>query len=134
MHWALLAFLLNGISQFLQKYLHASGLGRYQSSALIAMYVAGAVGGALLLAARGRAGRKELAAGAAVGFCSFGGNFAVLRALGSLPAYTVFSIVIGGAIVLVTALSWAFLGERPDRRVKLGLACGIAAVALLTLG
>jgi len=135
MHWVGAAFLANGAAQFLQKYLHATGLGGHQAAALALMYAAGALMAALLAAVfRGRVRRGELAAGAVVGLCSYGGNFAVLRALGGLPGYTVFPVVVGGTIMLTAAVSWLALGERSNARARWGVALGVAAVALLTVG
>jgi drug/metabolite transporter (DMT)-like permease len=135
MLWLILAFLANGAAQFLQKYLHASGFGSFQSSALITMYVAGAVFGLILLIGfGGKVGRSEALFGVAVGICSYAGNFAVLRALGSLPAYTVFPIIVGVPILLVAAYGRLFGGERLSNSGKLGILCGVAAVALLTVG
>ena len=132
--WIAVGFAGNGLAQFLQKYLHAAGLGAYQASALITMYAAGVLfAGVLLVARRGRLRGKELMAGLAVGLCSYAGNFAVLRALGHLPAYTVFPIVVGGPIVLVAFYSW-LRGERLSVRAKSGILCGILAVVLLTFG
>lgn len=135
MLWLVMAFLSNGVAQFLQKYLHVAGLGGYQASALVMMYAAGALAGVLLVAVfRGRIGRREWAAGAVVGLCSYGGNFAVLRALGSLPAYTVFPVVVGGSILVVAAVSWLLMGEKVSPQTRWGILCGVAAVALLTVG
>lgn len=135
MLWLIMAFLSNGVAQFLQKYLHASGLGDYQASALIMMYIAGALAGTLLVAFfRGRIGAREWAAGGVVGVCSYAGNFAVLRALGSLPAYTVFPVVVGGSIVVVAAVSWLAMGEKVSVQTRWGILCGVIAVALLTVG
>ena len=133
--WLMAGFLGNGLAQFLQRYLHAAGLGAYQASALVAMYAAGAVFAAALLAGfRGRVGRAEIIAGAGLGLFSYLGNFAVLRALGHLPAYTVFPIVVGGPILLVAVVARLFFAERLSRTLQWGIACGVAAVVLLTCG
>jgi drug/metabolite transporter (DMT)-like permease len=135
MPWLVMAFLANGVAQFLQKYLHAAGLGGYQSSALVMMYAAGTLAAIVLLAAfKGRLGRRELLAGGVVGICSYLGNFAVLRALGWLPAYTVFPLVVGGSILLVATVSWLLMGEKVSAQTRWGILCGVAAVALLTIG
>jgi drug/metabolite transporter (DMT)-like permease len=135
MPWLVMAFVSNGLAQFLQKYLHAAGLGGLQSSALVTMYAAGTLAGLVLIAAfGGRIGRRELLAGGVVGICSYFGNFAVLRALGSLPAYTVFPVVVGGSILVVAAVSWLALGEKVSAQTRWGILCGVAAVALLTVG
>jgi multidrug transporter EmrE-like cation transporter len=133
--WLMLGFLGNGFAQFLQKYLHGIGLGAYQGSDLIAMCGAGAVFAFVLMVSfRGRVGRGELLSGVYIGLCSYLGNFAVLRALGYLPAYSAFPLIIGGAILLVALCSWLFFGERLSRTAKLGIFCGIVAVVLLTFG
>ncbi|MFB3924396.1 MAG: hypothetical protein ACE145_21960 [Terriglobia bacterium] len=134
MVWLSAGFLGNGFAQFLQKYLHVAGLGQHQASALIAMYVSGALFAlALVLAFRGRVRGIELAFGMAVGLCSFLGNLAVLRSLGTLPAYTVFPLVVGGPIVLVALYSWLIVCERLGWRARAGIGCGLVAVVLLTL-
>jgi drug/metabolite transporter (DMT)-like permease len=133
--WLAVGFIGNGFAQFLQKYLHAAGLGAFQASALIAMYVAGALFAAvLLLSFKGHLGRKECWAGLGVGLCSYAGSFAVLRALGSVPAYVVFPMVVGGPIVLVALFSWLVRGERLSASTKTGILFGLISVALLTLG
>jgi len=133
--WLTVGFLGNGFAQFLQKYLHAAGLGRFQASALVAMYSAGALFSLLLvLGFRGRVRLRELIFGVGVGLCSYLGNFAVLRALGELPAYTVFPLIVGGPIVMVALAAWLFFGERLSWRVKAGIFCGLIAVVLLTWG
>lgn len=134
MIWLLLAFLGNGLAQFFQKFLHASGLGHLQAPALIMMYVAGSlIAWALMIGFKGRIGRKEMLAGGGVALCSYAGNFAVLRALGTLPAYTVFPLVVGGSIAVVALVSWLLLGEKLSPAGKLGVGAGIAAALLLTL-
>lgn len=133
--WLAVGFTGNGFAQFLQKYLHAAGLGAFQASALIAMYVAGALFAAVLLGwFKGHVGRKECWAGVGVGLCSYSGSFAVLRALGSVPAYVVFPLVVGGPIVLVALFSWLVRGEKLSASTKAGILCGLISVALLTLG
>ncbi len=135
MLWLSFGFLGNGVAQFLQKYLHATGLGAYQASALIAMYAAGGLFALALLAGfKGRVGLVELGAGLGVGVCSYLGNFAVLRSLGYLPAYTIFPIVVGGPILLVALYSWLVRGERLSRSARLGIFCGLISVVLLTFG
>ena len=133
--WLTVGFLGNGLAQFLQKYLHAAGLGQFQASALVAMYAAGAVFSLLLvLGFQGRVRLRELIFGVGVGLCSYLGNFAVLRALGDLPAYTVFPVIVGGPIVVVALAAWLLFGERLSGSVKSGIVCGLIAVVLLTWG
>ena len=133
--WLAVGFLGNGFAQFLQKYLHAAGLGQFQASALVAMYAAGAMFSlVLLLGFRGRVWLREVAFGVGVGLCSYLGNFAVLRALGDLPAYTVFPVIVGGPIVVVALTAWLFFGERLSPSVKSGILCGLVAIVLLTWG
>jgi len=133
--WLALGFIGNGLAQFLQKYLHVAGLGAFQASALIAMYTGGALFAACMLGGfKGRARWKECWAGAAVGLCSYAGSFAVLRALGYVPAYTVFPMVVGGPIVFVALYSGLVRHERLSPSAKAGIACGLIAVVLLSLG
>lgn len=133
--WLACGFTANGLAQFLQKYLHGAGLGSYQASALIAMYAAASLLGlAMVLGFKGRLGAAEILGGLGVGVCSYTGNLAVLRALGYLPAYTVFPIVVGGPIMVVALYSRLFAGERLGGRARAGIVCGLAAVLLLTLG
>jgi drug/metabolite transporter (DMT)-like permease len=133
--WLMVGFLGNGLAQFLQKYLHEIGLSAYQRSALITMYGAGSLFAlALMISFRGRVGRGEVVSGVGVGLCSYMGNFAVLRALGYLPAYSVFPIVVGGSILVVALCSWLIFGERLSGSAKWGIFCGVLAVVLLTFG
>jgi len=133
--WLAVGFIGNGFAQFLQKYLHAAGLGAFQASALIAMYAAGALFAAILLGSfKGHLGRRECWAGLGVGLCSYAGNFAVFRALGSVPTYVVFPMVVGGPIVLVALFSWLVRGERLSASTKAGILFGLISVALLTWG
>lgn len=135
MTWVLLAFLANGMAQFLQKYLHAVGLGGYQKPALVTLYAAGALFAVfLLLQFKGRVTRQEILFGLGVGLGSYAGNAALLRALGDLPAYVVFPMVVGGPILTVALFSRLFLGERLGASGKVGILCGFAAVVLLTVG
>jgi drug/metabolite transporter (DMT)-like permease len=109
-------------------------LGPYQTSALVVMYLAGSLFALLLtFGFETRVARIELLSGLGVGMCSYLGNFFVLRALGCLPAYSVFPIVVAGPIVLVALFSKFFLGERLNRSTNLGILCGVVAVLLLTL-
>jgi drug/metabolite transporter (DMT)-like permease len=134
MLWLAAGFVGNGFAQFLQKYLHAAGLGHYQASALIAMYATGSLFALALLAGfQGRLRGIEFASGLGIGLCSYLGNFAVLRALGDLPAYTVFPVVVGGPIILVALYSWLIMGERRSWQARAGIGCGLVAVVLLTL-
>jgi drug/metabolite transporter (DMT)-like permease len=133
--WVLVAFLANGSAQFLQKYLHAIGLGAYQKSALITLYAAGALFAVvLLLWFRGRLSRIEALFGAAIGLTSYAGNAALLRALGDTPAYVVFPMVVGGPILTVAILSRVLFRERIGTPGKIGILCGFIAVVLLTTG
>lgn len=135
MIWLIVGFLGNGFAQFLQKYLHAAGLGSYQRPALIIMYATGALFAfVLMLAFRGCVRRGEIVGGVAVGLCSYLGNFSVLRALGRLPAYTVFPVVLGGSIFAVALFSWLVLDEHLSTSAKWGIFCGIVAVVLLAVG
>jgi len=135
MAWVLIAFLANGSAQFLQKYLHAIGLGSYQKPALITLYAAGALFAVLLLLwFRGRLSRTETVFGIGVGLTSYAGNAALLRALGDTPAYIVFPMVVGGPILTVAILSHLLFGERIGTPGKVGILCGFIAVVLLTMG
>jgi drug/metabolite transporter (DMT)-like permease len=131
--WLALGFIGNGFAQFLQKYLHASGLGGLQPSALILMYATGTLFGLLLMVGfRSKVTLLEVLFGLGVGVCSYAGNLAVLRALGFLPAYTVFPAVVGGPILTLALLSSLFARQRPSRNTVWGIICGIFAVVLLT--
>ena len=133
--WVLIAFLANGSAQFLQKYLHAIGLGGYQKTALITLYMAGALFAVLLLLSfRGRLARTEALFGLGIGLTSYAGNAALLRALGDTPAYVVFPMVVGGPILTVAILSRFLFHERIGTAGKVGIACGFIAVILLTTG
>jgi drug/metabolite transporter (DMT)-like permease len=135
MGWVLLAFLANGTAQFLYKYLHAVGLGDYQKPALVTLYIAGSLFALLLLLQfKGRITRTEVIFGLGVGLGSYAGNAALLRALGELPAYVVFPMVVGGPILTVALFSQLFLGDRLGWSGKVGILCGFAAVLLLTIG
>jgi drug/metabolite transporter (DMT)-like permease len=131
--WLALGFIGNGFAQFLQKYLHVSGLGGFQPSALILMYCTGTLFGFLLMIGfRGKVTLLEVLFGLGVGACSFAGNFAVLRALGFLPAYTVFPIVVGGPILAVALISSMLMRQRLSRTAVWGIICGVLSVVLLT--
>ena len=133
--WLTLGFVGNGFAQFFQKHLHASGLGGYQSSALILMNATAALFMLLLvLTFKGRVTRRELLFGLCVGLCSYLGSFAVLRALGFMPAYVVFPLIVGGPIVMVALYSAIFGGERLSRTALCGVLCGIISILLLTVG
>ena len=133
--WLLTAFLSNGLAQFLQKYLHAVGLGSYQKPALILIYASGALFALILLAGlHGRISRSEAVFGIGVGLTSYAGNAALLQALGRSPAFVVFPLVVGGPILTLAACSHFFLGERLSATGKTGLACGLTAILLLTVG
>lgn len=128
-------FLGDGLAQFLPKFLHAADLGAVQSFTLVAMYVAGGLfAGVLLVAFGGCVRLMERWPGAVVGFCSYAGSFAVLRALGYLHAYASFPLVVGGPILLVALYSAVFHGERLSGNAKSGVILGTIAGALLTFG
>ncbi|MGI8746496.1 MAG: EamA family transporter [Bryobacteraceae bacterium] len=134
MLWMMLIFLGNGSAQFFQARLHLAGLDALQSSALVMMYISGAIfsTGALLVF-RGRVDRRAWGYGAAVGLASYAGNFSVLRALGALPPHIVFPVVICGPIILTVLYARVFEGVRLTGRQSVGLTCGVAAVLLLTV-
>jgi drug/metabolite transporter (DMT)-like permease len=135
MAWVLLAFLANGTAQFLYKVLHAVGLGDLQKPALVTLYVAGSLFALMLLVQfKGKVNRSEILFGLGVGLGSYAGNAALLRALGDLPAYVVFPMVVGGPILTVALFSQLFLGDRLGWSGKLGILCGFVAVLLLTIG
>ncbi len=135
MAWVAIAFLANGSAQFLQKYLHAIGLGAYQKTALVTLYVAGALFAVLLLVwFRGRLSPREALFGMGVGLASYAGNAAMLRALGDTPAYIVFPMAVGGPILAVAIVSRLLFGERIGPYGKVGILCGFIAVILLTVG
>ena len=120
---------------FFTKYLHAVGLGDYQKPALVTLYMAGSLFALLLLLQfKGRITRTEVIFGLGVGIGSYAGNAALLRALGELPAYVVFPMVVGGPILTVALFSQLFLGDRLGWSGKVGILCGFAAVLLLTIG
>jgi multidrug transporter EmrE-like cation transporter len=134
MIWLIIAYFANGLAQFFQKSFQAHGLGAYVLSGLIMMYCAGIVLGIPLhLIFRGKISRTELVFGFGVGICSFVGNFSIIQALKYLPAYTVFPIAIGGAIVVVAICSWLFFGEQLSTSAKWGIVCGTVAIGLLTI-
>ena len=134
MLWLVIAYFANGLAQFFQKAFQAHGLGAYVLPGLIMMYSAGVVLGIPLhLIFRGKISRTEVVFGSSVGVCSFVGNFSIIQALKYLPAYTVFPIAIGGAIVVVAVCSWLFLGEQLSTTAKWGIVCGTVAVGLLTI-
>src|SRR6476661_9943224 len=128
MAWVFIAFLANGTAQFLQKYLHVIGLGAYQKPALITLYAAGAIFALLLLLGfHGRITRIEMLYGLGVGLASYAGNAALLRALGELPAYIVFPMVVGGPILTVAILSHFLFREHLGTPGKIGILCGFVA-------
>jgi len=134
MVWLIIGYISNGLAQFFQKYLQAQGLGAYIPSALIMMYLACLIIGVpLYLIFHGKISRTELVWGLALGICSFGGNFTIIKALRYLPAYTVFPIAVGGPIVVVAVCSWLFFREQLTRSAKWGIVCGTVAVVLLTV-
>lgn len=134
MLWMMLIFLGNGSAQFFQARLHLAGLDALQPSALVMMYISGAIFSAgALLVFRGRIDRQAWVYGAAVGLASYAGNFSVLRALGVLHPHVVFPVVICGPIILTALYSRMFEGIRLSSRQSFGLTCGIAAVLLLTI-
>ena len=65
---------------------------------------------------------------------SYAGNAALLRALGDVPAYVVFPMVVGGPILTVALISHFLLRERLGWSGKMGILCGFAAIILLTTG
>lgn len=133
MFWIALGFLGNGFAQFFQKYLHALGLGSYQAVALLLMYFVGLLFAiALLKANRAVLSRQSIWSGSLTAVASYIGNYAVLQALGTLPAHVVFPLIVGGPILLVAA--WQYFFDRfslSTRRIA-GLVCGLFAVILLT--
>lgn len=129
-----LIFLGNGAAQFFQARLHQVGLDAFQSSALVMMYLSGAVFClGMLLLFHGRLDLASLRYGAAVGLASYAGNFAVLRALATTPTHIVFPLVICGPIVLTVFYTRFVEGSRLSIRQSCGLACGVLAVLTLTV-
>jgi multidrug transporter EmrE-like cation transporter len=134
MIWLIIAYFATGLAQFFQKSFQVRGLGAYVLAGLTMMYCAGVVIGVPLhWIFRGRISRTELVFGLGVGICSFTGNFSIIQALKYLPAYTVFPIAVGGAIVVVAICSWLFLGEQLSASGKWGVVCGTVAIGLLTI-
>ena len=96
------------------------------------MLVSGVV---LYLATRRADGTRAALAPGLVGgtviFC--GGMFSVLALSAPVPGYVFFPMTNGGSALLVTILSVLLLKERPGRMGWLGVAAGVAALALLGL-
>ena len=96
------------------------------------------ISAALAAAERCRTGKRmlpaEFGAGILLGVPNYFSAFLLLKALATVPSFAAYPLYSTGTILLVTAVSALFFGEKPGKRQRLGLLLILAALALLTPG
>jgi len=132
----LIILLVNGMSAFGLRVLAAWGLPpNSKFPYLTVWYAAGfaCIGIPMLL--RGiRGGLKEAGWGALIAGLSIGGQVAMANALNSgLPGNIVFSVTIGGSLLLVVIAGRLFFAEKMHPLCWTGVAIGVLAVVLLSV-
>ena len=132
----LIILLTNGMSAFGLKIIAEWGLPQSAKYPYLTVwYAAGFACIAVpMLMKRSGAGLKELGWGAAMAVLSIGGQVAMALALDSkVPGNVVFTVTVGGAILVVVVAGRLFFGERMNRISTVGIALGFLAVILLSI-
>jgi len=133
----LIIFLTNGMSSFGLKVIAAWRLPTSITYPYLTVWYAGGfafIAGPMLVTGS-KAGWKALGWGAAMAILSIGGQVTMAIALGSnVPGNVVFPVTIGGAILVVVVAGRLFFGERTNRLTSFGIALGLLAVILLSVG
>jgi multidrug transporter EmrE-like cation transporter len=132
----LIILLTNGMSAFGLKVIAAWGLPpAAKFPYLTVWYAAGFACIAVpMLLKRIKASWQEVAWGAALGALSIGGQVAMSAALDRhVPGNVVFTIAIGGSILVVALAGRFFFGEKMHPLTAAGVAIGVGAVILLSL-
>ena len=116
-------------------------LGESRENALFFFWLfltAALISAALAAAERCRTGKRmlpaEFGAGILLGVPNYFSAFLLLKALATVPSFAAYPLYSTGTILLVTAVSALFFGEKPGKRQRLGLLLILAALALLTPG
>lgn len=129
----LICFSLNGTSMLATKMVGEMGLAGLIPLVLLAMYGVAMAGSAvIIMAMRKPIERKSVGIGlmAAVGTSAGIGSNMAAAAL--LPAYTVFPIVQGGALLFVLIAGRMFFKEQIGIYGVMGVITGIAAIVMLS--
>ncbi|MFB3904005.1 MAG: hypothetical protein ACE15E_11175 [Acidobacteriota bacterium] len=132
-----LAFLLNGLSPFGLRILAGRGLAeQYTSVYLFYWYLAGLVFAVLWVVVRGERIRSaSVLIGVAMAASSVGGQVFMARALSEgVAGNVVFPLAMGCSICIVTAGGMLLFGEKVGPYGKAGVALGLLAAALLSVG
>lgn len=132
----LIILLTNGMSAFGLKIIAEWGLPQSAKYPYLTVwYAAGFACIAVpMLMKRSGAGLKEMGWGAAMSVLSIGGQVAMALALDSkVPGNVVFTVTVGGAILVVVVAGRLFFGERMNRISTVGIALGFLAVILLSI-
>ena len=87
----------------------------------------------IMSAGKGRIGRKELAAGLALGIPNYMSSLLLLKSLPSVSAYIAYPTYSVGAILIVMAASAIIFRERLSRQSYLGIAMIVPAILLLNI-
>jgi multidrug transporter EmrE-like cation transporter len=91
--------------------------------------------GVSLLGKRTKGGWKEMMWGGALAVCSMGGQVAMANALAAgLPGSIVFPVTTGGSILFVALAAQLLFSEQLHAFSWAGVALGLVAVVLLSLG
>lgn len=137
--WVLLMVIIlltNGISAFGLKVLPAWGLSSSITYPYLTIWYAAALVCAAIpmLLRKVRGGRKEIFWGALMAAFSMGGQLAMAAALNrGLPGNIVFSVTIGGSILVVAIAGRLFFGEKMHPLSWTGVTIGGLAVVLLSI-
>ncbi len=135
----LIAVLLTGGgSEGMSKVFDEIGTEEEKPLFLFYLFVTAAVLASVLLVVEFRRTKKklyfrELAAGVAVGAPNYLSSYMLLKSLSVLPGVVAYPVSSGGAILVVTAVSVALLGERPAKRQAVGLGLILLSLVLLNL-
>jgi len=130
--WLGLSYVTSGLGGICMKVVGSMEVGRSQAAFLLVGYTASVLLSLPLVRGR-RPGWREAAVGAVRGLAILSANVLLLKAIGLLPGYLVFSAY-GTGIVMVNVLAAILLwGERPRGPTVAGMLLAVAAIIVLNL-
>ena len=139
----LTAMLGNGVLMTLSKYHQRILPGRDVGEFLIVAFATAALASAFLTLFRSAVGKERisrpkgapfvlLVAGA--GVTTAFGNWIALHLAGNMPAVLLFPVMNGGIVFASSVLSVLLFKEKMTRRISAGMALGLAALVMISLG
>ena len=129
--FAISSFFVNGVNGISQSMAARNGYDFL--TYLFVVYLAGSILLFIFSAGRGILNKKTFLFGTGGAVCSLTGNFLNLKLLRIFSAGRVFPVTLTGPVMVSTMLSAFFFREKIRKLGYLGIALGIAGIALLSL-